>query len=199
MDNSSIWQQINRRIIKRLKMAKEISGAKVVGRAQNRTALGMMHAFVKMNPHLTLNGLKSQFPKAKVCPDAGIDSLFYSLEEIESLKNNGNKWFVNNNACFMENNEYLHLGNGEKVAFNKIWTENSLDLLQKELSNYNIKGSVNRQHKGNSAGFSITYYQSVSESEDNEEVYNKLSIWFWIVAIIILVTGIYFAYDMFFK
>lgn len=143
-------------------MTQKIIVASVIGRSQNRTALGMMHAFVKMYPNMTQAQLNAQFSKQKVCPDTGISSLFYTLDELGAKS----KWFTEGNACFLEDEEWLVLGNGQKLAFNKIWTATSLALLQQEMASFNITGMVDTTFKGVTVGFDVCYeYEEVSEMQ----------------------------------
>ena len=60
--------------------------ALVTGRTQNRTALGIIAAYLEMYPSTTLNELKQIFAKSSVCPDAGIGELFYTTKDLEAEK-----------------------------------------------------------------------------------------------------------------
>lgn len=168
---------------------REIIQANVIGKSQNRTALGMMAAYLHMYPQTTLSELNTRFTKAKVCPDTGIDKLFYTASEIEQ-EQSGNKgaWFTNGNACFSKAGEWLTLGNGQKVAFNKVWTASSLALLQKELAKSGIYADVDKSAKTNQAGYHISY----EYAEHNQ----RLPAWIWIVAIFVILGLVYFAYHV---
>lgn len=173
-------------------MTQKIIGASVVGKSQNRTALGMMHAFVKMHPSITVGQLKTQFSKQKVCPDTGISQLFYTPDEIEQEKSGSkSEWFTNGNACFMDNGEWLALGNGQKVAFNKVWTATSLALLEQEMAKFNITGTVDKKLSGTQAGFDIRYQHEAYEESQG------LPSWVWVVLVLVLIVGGYFAYAAF--
>lgn len=138
-------------------MSKKIIKAQVTGKHQNRTALGMMTAFVAMHPSVNTSTLKEMFTTKDVCPDAGISQLFYSKSEIEQEQANGNEWFINDNACFTKDGEWLTLGNGRKLAFNKVWTAKSLEKLQTALADYGITGEVGTVDKSAAAGFEICF------------------------------------------
>ncbi|MFC0819461.1 hypothetical protein [Moraxella marmotae] len=167
----------------------QITQANVIGRSQNRTALGMMAAYLKMHPNTTLGQLNAKFPKQKIAPDCGIGKLFYSLDEIEQEKREGNQWFIVGNACFVADDEWLVLSSGQKVAFNKVWTANSLALLQKELAKSSIYGEVGSVQKGVPAGFVVNYE------------YTKKGVpnWAWILLVIAVVIVGYLAYATFSK
>ncbi len=168
-----------------------ITQANVIGKSQNRTALGMMAAYLKMHPQTTLMELKTQFPKQRVCPDAGVSELFYTADDIAHEKQANNSWFINDNACFTKNDEWLVLGNGQKVAFSKMWTAASLARLQKELSRFDIYGEVGKV-SGNHLGYHIDY-----EYAELEEASQGLPIWVWAILAVVLAVVAYFAYDKF--
>ncbi len=136
---------------------KKITKAHIVGKFQNRTALGMMTAYIAMHPSIaSVDELRNQFPMKDICPDAGIEHLFFSESEINELMTTGKDWFVNGNACFTKEGEWLVLGNGEKVAFNKVWSAKSLEKLQLVLAEYGITGEVGEADKS-AAGFEICF------------------------------------------
>mgnify|MGYP000786104345 CR=1 FL=1 len=60
------------------------SKIKVYGKAQNRTALGIAHAYLVMYPHATLEDLRKAFPNS-ICPDKGAPENFLPLAEAEAL------------------------------------------------------------------------------------------------------------------
>lgn len=160
-------------------MSKKITKAQVIGKSQNRTALGMMAAFVAMHPSVTAAELRTKFPKSPICPDAGIDHLFYTESEFAEQTSD---WFVNGNACFTKDGEWLTLGNGQKVAFNKVWTSGSLERLQAEMAKFGITGSVGTVSKSAPAGYEIRY-------EYAEEKKGGIPMWFWLIIIILAVVG----------
>ena len=47
------------------------SKVKVYGKAQNRTALGIMHAYMLMYPHATIEDLRKAYPDSHK-PDSGV-------------------------------------------------------------------------------------------------------------------------------
>lgn len=47
-----------------------VNKVRVYGKAQNRTALGIMHAYMVMYPQTTMEGLQKAFPN-ELNPDSG--------------------------------------------------------------------------------------------------------------------------------
>ncbi|UNU72724.1 hypothetical protein LU293_06295 [Moraxella nasovis] len=171
-------------------MTRQISTATVTGKSQNRTALGMMHAYLKKYPNTTLSELRAKFYKQNVCPDTGMDELFLTHQEIEQGKNGPrSKWYIAESACFVGDGEWLVLGDGQKVGFNKMWTGESLAILQQEMLQYQIFGQVDKSCKGKN-GFDITYEY---ESQSKVETSAGMPIWVWIIgAAILLALAAYF-------
>ena len=131
----------------------------VTGRTQNRTALGIIAAYLELYPNTSLSELNNLFSKSEVCPDAGIDKLFYTTKEIENEKKNGWEWFQKDQACFTQEGEWLKV-KGTKVAFCKMWTAPSLAKLQKKVEKYGITaqvGDIPKNSKDYSVGYTIQY------------------------------------------
>lgn len=139
-----------------VQVADDAVKARVTAKFQNRIALGMMTVYVAMHPELTLADLKKQFPMKDICPDAGIEHLFFSESEINELIATGKDWFVNGNACFTKEGEWLMLSNGDKIAFNKMWSGKSLARLQAVLTDRAITGEVDKAIKP-AIGYEIGY------------------------------------------
>lgn len=136
-----------------------VQKAFVTGRTQNRTALGIIAAYLKMYPNTTLSELKRTFTKSEVCPDAGISELFYTEKEIEVESKTGIEWFQRDQACFTQDGEWLKV-KGSKVAFCKMWTAPSLAKLQRKAEKYGITAQVGEIPKGSkdySVGYTIKY------------------------------------------
>lgn len=123
-------------------MTKKTTKAYVTGKNKKRTALGMMVAYLAMYPATTLECLKATFTKASTCPDSGIKEVFYTESELEEEKSRGTKWFNDGIGYFAKEEEWLTLGDGTKIAFNAMWTADSLEMLKNEMSKYGIVGAV---------------------------------------------------------
>ena len=124
---------------------------KVYGKAQNRTALGIMHAYMIINPDATIEDLRKAFPNA-LNPDRGTDEIFiYSTEEGSSEKWDGH---------FKGEDELLSTGDGKKVAVVKMWTAPSFERTEEHAKQYGIEiEKLEKADKGfgNKGGFEIEY------------------------------------------
>lgn len=105
------------------------SKVRVYGKAQNRTALGIMHAYMVMYPQATLEDLIKAFP-AELAPDNGTKKIFIDADE-----NSDMAW----DGYFKREDEILVDGNGKKVAVNKMWTKPSFERLINHAKNYDIE------------------------------------------------------------
>lgn len=103
---------------------------RVYGKAQNRTALGIMHAYMLMNPDATLEDLREAFPDS-LNPDSGVKKNFIYAEE----KGTDANW----EGFFKADDEVLHTGDGRQVAVVKMWTKPSFERLVAHAAQYGIE------------------------------------------------------------
>lgn len=102
---------------------------KVYAKAQNRTALGIIHAYMTINPEATLEDLREAFPNS-LNPDSGVkENFIYENENGTSAKWNG---------YFKADEELITLCDGKKVAVVSMWTKQSLERIIAQAKNYDI-------------------------------------------------------------
>ena len=111
--------------------AADIAGARVrvYGKAQNRTALGIMHAYMVMYPQSKLEDIQKAFPDT-LNPDSGVKKNFIYAEE----KGTTADW----NGFFKKEEELLTMGDGRKVAVVSMWTKPSFERLVAWAKQYGI-------------------------------------------------------------
>ena len=102
---------------------------KVYAKAQNRTALGIVHAYMKINPKATLENLREAFPNS-LNPDSGVKENF--IYENEDGTN------ANWNGYFKADEELITLSEGKRVAVVSMWTKQSLERIIAQAKNYDI-------------------------------------------------------------
>ncbi len=105
---------------------------KVHGKAQNRTALGIMHAYLELNPNCTLADLQAAFPDS-LNPDSGVKVTFKTLEEIKEQME-GMQW----KGYFTDDDCLLEFQDGNKAAVVSMWTKPSFDRLVARAQEYGI-------------------------------------------------------------
>ncbi len=103
------------------------SKVRVYGKAQNRTALGIVHAYVVMYPHATLDDLRKAFPNS-LCPDSGVKELFLPVAEAE-------KFNTKMSLYFAKPDEVIVLADGSQVALSQV--------LNKELILHKYESKIN--------------------------------------------------------
>ena len=105
---------------------------KVYAKAQNRTALGIIHAYLKINPDCTFTDLKEAFPEF-LNPDNGQKTIFKTLGEI-LLQLEKIDW----NGYFTDESCLLKFKDGTVAAVVAMWAEKNLKKLVEHAKNYGI-------------------------------------------------------------
>ncbi len=126
------------------------SKVRVYGKAQNRTALGIMHAYLVMYPQATVEDLRKAFPRADINPDSGVDEIFQ--HESEPHYKEWAEWY------FEKDDEVLVLQDGSKVAVCTMWTKASFDRVVKHAKLYDIEvAEFEKGQRGEKGGFRLEY------------------------------------------
>lgn len=103
---------------------------RVYGKAQNRTSLGIIHAYMTMFPQATLADLRKAFPNS-LNPDKGTEENFIPANEKGTTAN----W----DGYFKNEDELLTMGDGQKVSVVKMWTKPSFERLISQAKLYDIE------------------------------------------------------------
>lgn len=153
---------------------------RVYGKAQNRTSLGIMHAYMVMFPHATIEDLKKAFPN-ELAPDNGTGEIFIYVEE----KGTTADW----DGYFKASDEVLTTGDGRKVAVNKMWTKKSFENLVSHASQYGIEvAKFEEGERGVKGGFRLEYLNGYVPSVP-EGKKKGLPWWLWLI-LALVVAGI---------
>lgn len=150
---------------------------KVTAKAQNRIVLGIMHAYMKLNPQATIEDIRNAFPN-DICPDCGVKELFLPIEEAERFNAKGGM-----SLYFAKSGEPLTMGNGEKVCLAQVWTKGSLERAIAQASNYEIEAA---QDDDVERGAYRLKYLNVSVPPTPK----KKKVWPWIVLALIAIGAI---------
>lgn len=122
----------------------------VIGKAQNATALGIMHAYLEIFPKSTLADLRRAFP-GSIAPDRGVQEIFLPIKN--AIKYNSQSdmslYFTK------ENRPTLKLADGSEIAVCQIWTSASLANLVEVAKKYGIKAEVNKEVEIGKFGYNI--------------------------------------------
>lgn len=120
---------------------------KVYGKAQNRIALGIVNAYLKINPDADLDNLTRAFPDA-INPDCGSKQLFMTESDIKEHLENGEEWYASARGYFVKNDEWLIMPDGERVGFVSMWSKPSLERLIEQAQDYGIDAEESDEKRG---------------------------------------------------
>ncbi len=152
------------------------SKIRVYGRAQNRTALGIVHAYLLMFPHATLEDLRKAFPNS-VCPDKGVSENFLPLAE--AVKHNDKT-----SLYFAKDDEVLTLQDGSKVALAQIWSKPSFERMVEQGSLYDIVvAEFEKTMKGEKGGYRLEYLNGYLPPVPEKK---KSLAWLWILLAVVI-------------
>lgn len=157
---------------------------RVYGKAQNRTVLGIVNAYLIMHPQATLEELKTAFPDS-LNPDSGVRINFVDMRNIKESQ--PEKW----NGFFTAEDELLRLADGTTVALVKMWIKPSFDRIVAKAAEYGIEiVSFTEADKGfgRKGGYRLEYINGY-EPPVEEEPKKKSNMWLWVV-IAIAVAGV---------
>lgn len=141
---------------------------KVHGKAQNRTALGVLHAYMVINPNATLAELRNAFPN-NLCPDAGVKELLLPVDEAETFNTKMGLYFT-------KPDETVTLKDGQKIALAQVWSKSSLDKMTAQAANLDIEvGEIDKAIKS-PGGFSLEYINGFTPAKPKKGCFGILLI-----------------------
>lgn len=159
-----------------------VNKVRVIGKAQNRTALGIMHAYMIIYPQATIEDLRKAFPNS-LNPDKGTDEIFIFAEEKGTTTN----W----DGYFKNDDEVLTMGDGTKVSVVKMWTKPSFERVVSHAEQYGIeieKFEKAEKGFGKKGGFELKYLNGWTPPAPVAEKKSKM--WLWILIAILVLAGI---------
>ena len=156
------------------------SKVRVYGKAQNRTALGIMHAYMVMYPQATIEDLRKAFPN-ELNPDRGGPEIFIFAEE----KGATGDW----NNYFKKDDELLTMGDGRKVSVVMMWTKPSFERVVEHAKLYDIEiAKFEEADKGGKkGGFRLEYLNGYVPPVPEKK---KSLLWLWILLALLLIGAV---------
>lgn len=144
---------------------------RVYGKAQNRTALGIVNAYLIQYPHATMEDLEKAFPKS-LNTDSGWPVNFKTLEDAQATENSSNFFFTGAD-------EVLNLQDGTKLVLCKMWTKTSFEKLLAHAKQYLIVvAEFEKSMKGEKGGFRLEYLNGWTPEAPAKK---KMPAWIWAV------------------
>ena len=152
------------------------SKVRVYGKAQNRTVLGIINAYLVMYPHATKEDLDKAFPCSELLKRASgmkdFKSLFRTPEEWKKDVSNQGLWFS-------ESDERLKLQDGTEYILLKLWPKEAFEDMVSHASMYGIEVAKFEQgEKGVKGGYRLEYLNGYVPPV---VVTKKSPIWLWIL------------------
>lgn len=164
----------------------DIAGARVrvYGKAQNRTALGIMHAYMTMYPQAKMDDLKKAFPDS-LNPNSGPNVNFVYLEDKGPDPSNSWDW-----KFFKKEDELLVMGDGRKVGVVNTWTKDSFERLASWARQYGIViADFEAVGKGGEkGGFRLEYLNGYVPPKAKKGI----PAWIWIIIALLLLGAVAF-------
>lgn len=174
-----------------------VNKIRVYGKAQNRTALGIMHAYMVMYPQATMEDLQKAFPN-ELNPDSGVKKNFVAAGD----KGTDANW----DGFFQKEDELLTMGDGSQVAVVKMWTKPSFERLVAHAAQYGIEIAQFEEAEGGGkkGSFRLEYLngfvppkpelskvETVGENVEKPKKKKSLT-WLWMLLCLILIALIIF-------
>jgi outer membrane protein OmpA-like peptidoglycan-associated protein len=152
------------------------SKVRVYGKAQNRTVLGIINAYLVMYPHATKEDLDKAFPCSELLKRASgmkdFKSLFRTSEEWKKDVSNQGLWFS-------ESDERLKLQDGTEYILLKLWPKEAFEDMVSHASMYGIEVAKFEQgEKGVKGGYRLEYLNGYVPPVVATK---KSPIWLWIL------------------
>ena len=167
------------------------SKVRVYGKAQNRTALGIVNAYLVMYPHASLEDLRKAFPdRLNNWKIKGKDSMmFVSDKEIDAVKAKYGDAGVYEENFLSKPEEVMKLQDGTIVSMRGGWSKEDFEALVNWAKQYDIEVAEFKPSKPfEKGGFVLEYLNGYVPPVP---VAKKSNWWLWlIIAAIIMVLAI---------
>lgn len=152
------------------------SKVRVYGKAQNRTVLGIINAYLVMYPHATKEDLDKAFPCSELLKRTS------GMKDFKSLFRTPAEWkkdVSNQGLWFSESDERLKLQDGTEYILLKLWPKEAFEDMVSHASMYGIEVAKFEQgEKGVKGGYRLEYLNGYVPPVVATK---KTPIWLWIL------------------
>lgn len=158
---------------------------RVYGKAQNRTVLGIVHAYLTMYPHATLDDMRKAFPNS-LNPDNGVKEIFLPVDEAE-------KFNTKMSLYFTKPDEVLVLADGSQLALSQVWSKPSFERMVEQGKLYDVEVAEFEKtaHPGQKGGYRLEYLNGYVPPVP-EPARKGIPMWIWLV-LCVVVAGVVLA------
>lgn len=153
---------------------------KVYGQAQNRTVLGIAHAYMIMYPHSTHEDLCKAFPAEALRP--GTTKLFVDVKSEDPADK------AQLTGSFVMEDELITTGDGKKVALVMLWTKDAFERIATHAKQYGILVADFEKAAGGAkkGHFRLEYLNGYVPPVPKEK---KSKWWLWLLLLLLLLLG----------
>ena len=157
------------------------SKVRVYGKAQNRTVLGIINAYLVMYPHATKEDLDKAFPSSELLKRAS------GMKDFKSLFRTPEEWkkdVANQGLWFSESDERLKLQDGKEYILLKLWPKEAFEDMVSHASMYGIEVAklagipatvnVGKEYSGQSMEIMTTYSRDGSNLNNPSSYENHI-------------------------
>ncbi len=162
---------------------------RVHGKSQSRTALGIVIAYLKLNPDSSLSDLQNAFPKS-LNSKSPLDEIIVSLKDTEGHE----KLF------FEKEDELITLGTGQKLALVETWVKEDFEAICEHAKQYGIDvAGIEEARPFEKGSFELEYLNKVDSVAaapvaDPIPVKKKCSWWWWLLLLLLLLLILFFCF-----
>ena len=150
------------------------SKIRVHGKSHSRTALGIINAYLKLNPDTTLSGLQRAFPKS-LYHKSHTDNIIVPVKETQGHE----KMF------FEHEDELIVLKSGEKLALVEIWSKDDFAAICEHAKQYGIETAEEGTKPFEKGSFVLEYLQP-EDVQGNDGKKKRKFKWWWLLLLILL-------------
>ena len=158
---------------------------RIHGKSQSRTALGIINAYLKINPDATLSDLREAFPKS-LNPKSFGDHIVVPVKETQEHE----KQF------FEKEEELLVLKDGTKLALVELWQKEDFEAICEHAKQYGIEvAEFEKTESFEKGSYELEYLNDyVPPAEVVPEVKKKWwrKWWWWLLLLLLLLLILFF-------
>lgn len=152
---------------------------RVYSKAQNRTALGIMHAYHIIYPYAKIENFRHAFPNS-ISPDKGVKENFLPVEEALEFNTNMSLYFTGDN-------DLIELVDGTKMAVEQVWTKSSLDNLAAKALEYGIEIASDVPDDIKRGTFRLEYINGFNPNPNTDRKKSKHGLIWILLAVIVII------------
>ncbi len=139
-------------------MEKSYEKVLVYGKAQNRTALGIVNAYLAMYPNSTLADLNKAFPVSLNSSNRHTSLFADVVKDREKFKTQNETYNVFEMFFFEKDDEVLTLKDGTRLALQELWQKDDFNKIVEHAKQYGIVIADYKPTKGyEKGGFRLEY------------------------------------------